>query len=834
MEKNQRSSVEIVPHNRCTGCGACYNKCPINAITMEYDAEGFIFPQVSDACVNCGACVNACSVVNPLPLHPIPSSYAVWADNEIRAQSSSGGMFTLLANEIISQNGVVCGAKYSDDFQLVYHAWATNNDELAPLRGSKYVQSETRLTYREAKEFLEQGRPVLYTGCPCQIAGLYKFLGKDYPNLYTADIVCHGSNSVTAYQSFLEEFTEGQEIEKVDFRDKKFYSWSTPTVVYLKNGNVKKAAWNEGFWNKGFLDGVINRQNCFSCVYARRERVADITMADCWQVHRINPAYDDRRGTSLVLVNSEKGRMLFDRIRPQMLLCEPVPLDEVKKYNGQLRGPTVAHPSRKFFFSHLNQLGYHKALWYGRGMRFDVGIVGWWFASNYGSSLTYYALGTILENMGKQILFVPIAKENGTPWEPEIQFTVDFLAKYFHIGKTREYHKMNEYNQFCDSFMLGSDQMWTGGATDLVGYTFFLDFVDKNKKKIAFSTSFGHSDFYASEEVLATAGDFLRRFDAVSVREKSGVGICRDRFGINAEQIIDPVFMCPVEQYDRMTEDVHLPVPEKYLLCYILDPTPEKEAAARAIAEHEGIQILAVMGLKEYWGTKDQWNVGTVLPQITTEEFLYYVKNCSYLLTDSHHGTCFGIIYQKPYAAVVNADRGTTRFETVADALDLRDRLFNDALEICDSERPYSDIDYSHVAACIKRENDRAFQWLKNALDCPVKIGEDTIRTMSAVASRQITGLSNQIKSLESRINSITMQYEKTNELVEKLSRKVDELSRHMEEQSNELAQLQRNLSIPLKFWKGIRCLREHGLIFTIRKVAQKLKKKLNHEKNSI
>ena len=777
MEKHKECNVETVPHNRCTGCGSCYNKCPINAISMEYDAEGFIFPKINDACINCGACLKACPAVNPLPLHPVPSSYAVWAKNEIRMQSSSGGMFTLLADEIISRNGVVCGARYSDDFQLVYHAWATNSDELAPLRGSKYVQSETRLTYREAKEFLEQGRPVLYTGCPCQIAGLYKFLGKEYPNLYTADIVCHGSNSVTAYQSFLKEFTEGQEIEKVDFRDKKFYSWSTPTVVYLKNGSVKKAAWNEGYWYKGFLDGVINRQNCYSCVYARQERVSDITMADCWQVHRINPAYDDRRGTSLVLVNSEKGLALFNQIRKKMTLCEPVPLDEMSKYNGQLRGPTAAHPSRKFFFSHLNQLGYHKALWYGRGMRFDVGIVGWWFASNYGSSLTYYALGTILENMGKQILFVPIAKVNGTPWEPAVQFTVRFLSKYFRVGKAREYHKMYEFNQFCDCFMLGSDQMWTGNTTNLVGYTFFLDFVDKSKKKIAFATSFGHSDFYASEEVLATAGDYLRRFDAVSVREKSGIGICRDRFGVNAEQVIDPVFMCPAEQYDRLTENVHLPVPKKYLLCYILDPTPEKEAAARAIAEHEGLKILAVMGLKEYQSTKDWWNVGTVLPQITTEEFLYYVKNCSYLLTDSHHGTCFAIIYKKPYAAVVNANRGVPRFETVADALDLRDRLFYNALDICNSERAYAAIDYAHVAEQIKKENDRAFQWLENALACPTEAAKDTMLTLSADFSRKVTGLSNHMDALERRYKLLNEQYEQISKENAALRANKDELA---------------------------------------------------------
>lgn len=754
-------TINRVAHDQCTGCGACYNKCPVNAITMEYDAEGFLFPKVSDGCINCGQCVNVCPVIHPLALNEEPESYAVWAEDNVRLKSSSGGMFTLMADYVLKNKGVVCGAAYTADYQFVHHIWAENKDELLPLRGSKYVQSDTELTFRQAQEYLKQGRIVLYTGCPCQIAGLYNYLGKEYDNLYTADLVCHGSNSVTAYQSFIKEFSGGKEIEKVDFRDKKYYSWSTPTVIYLKDGSVKKAAWNEGMWYKGFLDGIINRQNCYNCPYAREERLADITMADCWQVHRINPAYDDRKGTSLVLVNTEKGRKLFDILKKDMKLCEPVPLQEMRKYNGQLRGPTIKHPSRKFFFSHLEQLGYHKALWYGRGMRFDVGIVGWWFASNYGSSLTYYALGTVLENMGKQVLMIPIAKTNGTPWEKEIQFTVDFLAKYFHIGKNRDYDKMHEFNQFCDVFMLGSDQMWTGSSTELVGYTFFLDFVDKAKKKIAFSTSFGHSDFVASPEVVTTAGDYLRRFDAISVREKSGIDICRNRFGIEAEQIFDPVFLCEAKDYDRLAENVHDPIEEKYLLCYILDPNPEKEAAAKVIAQREGLQIKTIVGLKEYGYAKDQWHTGTVLPQVTSEQFLYYIKNCSYLLTDSHHGTCFGIIYRKPYSAMVNAGRGATRFETVAEALDLKERLFYNPLDICDSERPYASIDYEKVARNIAYEKERAIKWLEAAFCRPTKVGEDTIYTIAADSDRRITGMSHKLYALEQRLHMQQEQNQK-------------------------------------------------------------------------
>ncbi len=743
------ATVNSIDSALCSGCGACYNKCAVNGITMEYDSEGFIFPKVNKNCINCGQCVKVCPVLNPIDFHDTPKSYAVWADDETRLKSSSGGMFSIMANYVLDQGGVVCGASYTDDYQFVEHIWATTKEELVSLRGSKYVQSETKLTYRQAKDHLESGRLVLYSGCPCQIAGLYNYLGKDYDNLYTADLVCHGSNSVKAFQSFIKEFSGNQEIEKVDFRDKKFYTWSTPTVVYLKNGEVKKSAWNEGYWYKGFLEGVINRKNCYQCPYAKAERIADITLADCWQVHRYKPEYDDRKGTSLVLVNSKKGKQLFEKLRSNMKLCQKVPLEEMRKYNGQLNKPTPEHPSRKYFFSHLDELGYHKALWYGRGMRFDVGLVGWWFASNYGSSLTYYALGKILEKMNKQVLMVPIAKTNGTPWEPEIQFTVDFLSKYFRIGKNRSYDKMYEFNNFCDSFMLGSDQMWVGVNTDLVGYTFFLDFVDKNKKKLAFSTSFGHGDFYAPDEVIQTAGDFLKRFDAISVREKSGVKVCKDRFGIQAEHILDPVFFCDRSDYDKLTENIKEPINEEYMLCYILDPTPEKEAAAREVAEHLGLKIKTILGLKEYKHTLNKWRAGEVLPQVTSEQFIYYIKNCSYLMTDSHHGTCFGIIYNKKYAALVNNSRGATRFETVADALGLHDRLFYDITKVGESKKAYEDIDYHKVQQKINMEKEKALNWLEKSLKAPTKQGLETINTIKVDAERKVIGMTHRINALE-------------------------------------------------------------------------------------
>lgn len=740
-------TVRLVPHDACSGCGACLNKCPKDAIGMQDDGEGFLYPQIDAAkCVNCGLCLKACPVENPVSLHETPEAYAVWAADDVRLKSSSGGMFTLLADYVFGRGGQVCGAAYSEDYQSVLHMWARNAKELAPLRGSKYVQSDTGTTFRKAKELLDSGKWVLYTGCPCQIAGLYGFLRKDYPKLITADLVCHCSNSVLAYQSFLRGISKNREVEKVDFRDKKYFTWSTPTVVYFKDGTVYQAAWDKGSWYTGFLGGVINRMNCYKCPYARAERVGDFTLGDAWQVHRINPSFDDRKGTSLVFANSAKGRDILEKIRhprrgifgaktSPMKLCEKIPLDEIRKYNGQLNKPTSMARDRRFFFSHLASLGYEKALWYGRGMRWDVGLVGWWFSSNHGSALTYYALGRILEDMGLSVILIPVAKPNKTPWEPAVKWSVDFLAKFFRIAKERPFNMMFEYNKFCDSFMLGSDQLWAAGYTNLVGYSFYLDFVEANKKKIAFSTSFGHANFNAPQDQIATIKDYLSRFDAISTREDSGVDICREAFGIEAQQVFDPVFLCPREYYDVIAADE--PVPEKkYLFCYILDPTPEKEIAAKRIASKLGLDIYVAFGIREYESSVQKWHVGNVLPNITTDKFLHYIRNCSYMLTDSHHGTCFAIIYQRQYAALVNEARGRTRFDTVANGLGLEERLFEDAGEISKGERAFAKIDYDAVRMKLEPLTNYAMEWLKKALSMPAKANDETENTLRAAVKR--------------------------------------------------------------------------------------------------
>ena len=309
--------------NLCTACGACENICPAHAVVMQYDQNGFMYPIINENCINCGKCKSVCQVINPVNLYDSPDTYAVWNKNkEVRMASSSGGFFSIIAQYVIDRSGVVFGAVYTDNFDGVYTACAKTMTEVTFMRGSKYVFCETREAFQSARNYLENGNYVLYTGTPCEIAGLISYLGKNYEKLITCDFVCHGANSVEAYQSWLLEFTKGQTVKKLDFRDKSVFKWSTTATAYLENGNIIRENHENCYWYKGFLEGVIIRKNCSTCPYAKGERCADFTMGDAWQVGRINKAYNDQLGTSLILVNSDKGKRIYEVLKSEMELCE--------------------------------------------------------------------------------------------------------------------------------------------------------------------------------------------------------------------------------------------------------------------------------------------------------------------------------------------------------------------------------------------------------------------------------------------------------------------------------------------------------------------------------
>lgn len=715
--------VENLEHNKCTGCGACYNACPTKAVSMEYDTEGFIFPKISqNRCINCGLCVEKCPEfhvdrINSL-FHEEGKCMAAMVEDDVRMESSSGGAFSALAEWIYSQGGIVCGAVYSDDYKQVYHIASSSRDDLKRLRGSKYVQSDIKDVYTKVKQALNENKKVLFSGCPCQVAGLYSFLGEKNELLYTVDLICHGANSVYAYQSYIEELANGRKIRKVNFRDKSEAGWTTPVSIDFEDGTKYYAAWDKNDWYPAFLGGIINRECCYNCRYAKGERVADITLGDFWQIHRWKTEYNDWKGTSLVLLNSIHGENLYSEIENSLKLSAEASLDFARKYNGQLNRPTKMASGRKYFFKHLLKDGYHKSLWYGREWRYDVGLVGWWFSANYGSVLTYYALGKILLDMDLLPILIGVPKKDGTPWETITERNVEFMKKYFYVSKPRKYENLQEVNKFCDAFMLGSDQLWVSPYNKLVGYTFYLDFADEKKKKIAYATSLGYSEYDGSERDKKIVQMLLSRFDGISVREKSGVDICESQFRVEAKRELDPVFLCDVRHYNDLAEKSKINIDDKYILCYILDPTEEKREAIRILERKYQIKTKIVLDMKSYEVASKKWEGEDIIPvnEVGVEEFVYLIKNCSYLMTDSHHGACFAIIYNKDFVAISNPRRGKTRFDSLFELLDMKEYLLEEG-SLCDRIETVNNVDYNRVNNILKNEKEASMNWLKNVIE---------------------------------------------------------------------------------------------------------------------
>lgn len=350
--------IRLTKKANCCGCGACAQSCPKNCISMEPDSEGFLYPKVDETqCVNCGLCEKVC----PILLKQKPDSikvaaYAAYTSNsELREKSSSGGIFSLLAQEILNRGGTVAGAAFDADFS-VRHILVETDAELDRLRGSKYVQSRMEDTYVQIRDLLKQGRPVLFTGVACQIAGLKAFLGREYENLYTVDVLCHGVPSPKVWAHYRREQAQihGTTLEEVSFRDKRkgwrHYSMAlnfAEGVEYCRPGA-------EDTYLRVFLRDLCLRPSCHSCRFKDFPRLSDLTIGDAWGIERHMPDLDDDHGTSVVLVNSEKGMGLWNAVADNAVSRQGE-LDVLLPKSADSRKSVKPHPNRSRFFAALNR-----------------------------------------------------------------------------------------------------------------------------------------------------------------------------------------------------------------------------------------------------------------------------------------------------------------------------------------------------------------------------------------------------------------------------------------------------------------------------------------------
>lgn len=301
--------IKIEHKKDCCGCEACRQSCPRQCISMRRDTEGFLYPEVdAERCVECGKCEKVCPVIHSGDRRrPVAAVAAQNGDAEELKASSSGGIFSLLAKKVISEGGVVFGACFDEQFNVV-HRHAESEEDIAAFRGSKYVQSRIGDEFIEARRMLRDGRRVLFSGTPCQIAGLRRFLGKEHDNLLTVDVACHGVPSPRVWSDYLSEISSGRGLSGINFRNKS-NGWKKFCVsMDFEDGKTPYCEFFEkNVYMLGFLRNIYLRPSCHSCPSKSGKSGSDITLADFWGVERVDRQLDDDRGVSLVLINTPKG-----------------------------------------------------------------------------------------------------------------------------------------------------------------------------------------------------------------------------------------------------------------------------------------------------------------------------------------------------------------------------------------------------------------------------------------------------------------------------------------------------------------------------------------------
>lgn len=359
--------IKILNKEDCCGCNACKDACKKNAISFKTDNEGFWYPEVDmSLCNNCGLCDFICPMkgkADTIKRYNEPIVYAAYSNDEtIRLDSTSGGIHSMLAQLVYIEKGYVGGAIYNQD-HTVSHIITDDPGRLEEIRSSKYLQSSLEGQYNEIKSLLKADKKVFYCGCPCQIQALYKFLGKDYENLYTCDFICRGVNSPKVFLKYIDmlERKYGSRAVKIKFKAKK-WGWHRFSLrVNFENGKEYcKDRWHDLFFIGYLQAGNFTRPSCYSCPFKGFPQKADITLADFWGIEKLDPSMDQDKGTSLVMINSDKGKVLFDNIKNSIKWRE-FKMDDAKAGNPAMTSSlSPLKSNRKEFFEDLDRLPFEK------------------------------------------------------------------------------------------------------------------------------------------------------------------------------------------------------------------------------------------------------------------------------------------------------------------------------------------------------------------------------------------------------------------------------------------------------------------------------------------
>ena len=689
-----RSNCMEIEQINCCGCAACANICPKGAIKMLENKDGFYVPHINkNLCINCGLCEKTCPQINDCKKYTkTPDCYAVMANDEIRKISSSGGAFTVFATEILNRKGIVCGAAFDENW-TVKHIIVDNEEDLAKLRGSKYVQSFVSETLmKDIKKYLEENRWVLFTGTPCQIAGLRSFLQKDYETLLCVDIVCSKVPPKKVFDKFLDDNADKNSIKNIKFRDKA-NGWCCSTVSIDKGGDD---VYKTRSWFRMYLNSLCMNESCVSCKYMSINRASDITIGDFWGIEKIKAFMNDQKGTSLILINNKKAKEFFKKLNWQKK--EPMTCKNAIDGNRALFIPFEPHQNRKLFMKRLETEKFDTAVRNSLSDKYNVGILNWWWNSNRGAVLTCYAIQEVVKELGYNpsvIKHIPFDYyHNNYP----NSISEEFANKYLNL--TEWCHSridMRRLNEKFDTFMVGSDQVWNHKLNWFLQDFYYLNFAELDKNIVSCAASFGGNKFTGNAILTKMVEYYFKRFNAISVREQDAVPLLKEKFGVDGTWILDPVFLINKDKYEDIVK-TSLKNQKGYIAYYFINSKPERDKFIKEISKKLNKPLVNIKG------------------NTNIQDWLYYIKNADFVVSDSFHASCFSIMFNKKFITLHNWNN--SRFDTLGNITHLEHR-FRD-LKDYDVEKLdeyLQDENWQEIEDSLKPMIDFSINWLKEALE---------------------------------------------------------------------------------------------------------------------
>lgn len=742
--------------DNCTGCSACVKKCPKNAISMKKKELFDIAIIDEDKCINCDLCRRVCPSNRKERKNSPVIKVARLDDEVLIMKSASGGIFASLASYILLNDGVVYGAAYSEDFKSVNHIRCDDLNDLDLLKKSKYVRSNINNCFELAEDDLKNGKKVLFSGTPCQIAGLKCYLKKEYDNLYTVDIVCHGTPSPIVWKKYAEwlEKREKSKITKVDFRHFNRKDPSKNFLVEFENGTVLNEVLYDTSYGRAFLIGLINDDCCDNCKFNNFRNFSDITLGDAWGYS--NQRYPNKN--SLIFLNNEKGINLFNYIKEQLIEFDDFNFREMIN-----SGYPIIHSTFKHYNSgkiNLNAKDIDKELWYWlddkNGLVKDkngVGILNFHYENyNYGANLVAYSLSEVIKRLGFNpyiIDFDPFP-DFGSIDRYRTLGLYEFRKK--HLNMTPRFRNKDELsilNDYLDMYVVGSDQVWRKAITQSNVETYFLDFV-QNKNKISYAASFGKDYFEGNGREKIACIKHLSSFYGVSVRENDAVDVCKNTFDCKAEVMLDPTLLLTKDDYEKIIDD-----------CY----SEKHDVAVYFVMDYEN-KILEDENFKRLFPNKKIVNIkgevksypyGDVFVFNSVSKWLDGFRKAEYIVTDSYHGVIFGIIFNKKIICIGKNSAALSRFNTLFENLKGNlDKINYASLSDVKSIKDF--LNYDEINSNIKNLREKSISFLKDNL------GSDKVKEPYKF-----------FKGLDEAVLDICNENEELKTKIEGLNRKLDE-----------------------------------------------------------